>query len=254
MLESGPKFIKVEETVAQLVRSFRNGVVVRDLIPDAPHMELNADYYFPNDSIVAELKCLHADVEDQETVNRRFLSVCKRLGYSPEYALRIAFREVPIPREVACGVVRKALNHVGNALKKANDQIAATKKQLGCPNALGLAIVSNENNVATTPAQLIDFISGELQAIDRHKGGHIDGVIYMTPNIYYPVGQDGVMRSLWLPGYRRAGAPLTEFVDEFGAAWCRLREKMDVDFLPSVRTHEPRIDQFDVWPTMRASQ
>jgi hypothetical protein len=53
-----PKFIEVEKDFARFVRTFRGGAVVRDLIPDAPHMEPNADYYFSNDDIVAELKCL----------------------------------------------------------------------------------------------------------------------------------------------------------------------------------------------------
>ena len=81
-----PKFIEVEKDFARFVRSFRGGTIVRDLIPDTPCMELNADYWFSGDDIVAELKCLHTDVSDQEQLNRRFLSVCQRHGYSAEHA------------------------------------------------------------------------------------------------------------------------------------------------------------------------
>ena len=114
---------------------------------------------------------------------------------------------------------------------------------------MGLVIISNENNTNLTPVELIQFMSGELSAMSDE---HIHGVIYMTPNLYHPVGQNGVMRSLWLPGYRRAGTRLTDFVDELGAAWYRFVEAMDGDLVPSVRLHETPLGDFDVRPSRRA--
>lgn len=247
----GPKFIAVEKEFSRFVRIFRGGTIVRDLIPDAPRMELNADYYFSNDDIIAELKCLHADVGDRDQLNKRFLSACERLGYSAQHALRIAFREVPLPRDVAKAVIGKSLNHIRKALRKANHQILATKQQLGRANALGLVIISNEKNMELTPMQLIHFMSLELTAM---ASDHIDGVIYMTPNLYHPIGQDGVMRSLWLPGYRRAGTRLTDFVDELGAAWSRFQEGLDSNLVPTVRTREPPLSDFHVRPTLTAAK
>jgi hypothetical protein len=247
-----PKFIEMEADFARFVRTFRRGVVVRDLIPDAPQMEPNADYYFAGDDVVAELKCLHTDPGSQDHLNKRFLSVCERLGYSAEQALRIAFREIPLPREVAQGVVAKSLSHLRKALRKAGHQISATKRQLRRADALGLVIIANENNVALSPVQLIHFMSRELRA--TMKDSPIDGVIYMTANLYHPIGDDGVARSLWLPGYRRAGTQLTEFVDDLGAAWYKFREELDSDLVPSTRLHEPPLSDFDVRPSQRTLQ
>lgn len=249
MSDTDPKFIDVEKEFACFVRTFRGGTIVRDLIPDAPSMDPNADYYFSVDDIIAELKCLHADVGEQ--LNERFLSACRRLGYSAEQALRIAFREVPLPRDVAQAVIGKSLNHVRKAIRKASRQISATKKQLGRADPLGLVIIANERNIDLTPVQLLHFMSMELRAM---SDGHIDGLIYLTPNLYHPIGQDGVMRSLWLPGYRRAGTRLTDFVDELGVAWCRFRERLDSNLVSSERTHEPPLSNFHVRPALAVTK
>jgi hypothetical protein len=152
---------------------------------------------------------------------------------------------------VAEAVIGKSLNHVRKALRKAGHQISATKRQLGCPDALGLVIISNENNINLTPAELIHFLSRELRAMGD---ADIDGLIYMTPNLYHPIGQDGLTHSLWLPGYRRAGTKLVDFVDSLGAAWCRFREELDGNLEPSVRPHEPPLSDFDARPSPRVRQ
>lgn len=248
---SGPRFLEIEEAFARFVRTQRGGTIVRDLIPDAPLMEPNADYYFAEEDVVAELKCLRTDPDDREQLGRRFLAVCERLGYSAEQALLIALRRAPLPRDVAQATIAKSLSHVRKALRKASDQIGATKRQLSRPSAYGLIIIANENNVSLTPAQLLHFIFLELRAM---KAGHIDGLIYVTPNLYHDIGEDGVGRSLWLTGYRRADASLMEFVDKLGAAWCQHREMLDDALTPSVRTPEPRFADFDIRPSSRVSK
>jgi hypothetical protein len=250
MAGTEPKFIDMETDFTRFIRTFRGGVLVRELIPDAPLMEPNADYYFSSDDVIAELKCLQKDPADQELLNKRFLSVCEGLGYSAEQALQIAFRQIPLPRDVAQGVIGKSLNHIRKALRKANRQLSATKRQLGCAKALGLVVISNENNIALSPAQLIHFMFSELRA--TMKDSHIHGVIYTTANLYHPIGEDGVARSLWLPGYRRANTRLTNFVDDLGTAWHKFREELDGNLVPSIRVHEPPLTKFDVRPYPRS--
>jgi len=117
---------------------------------------------------------------------------------------------------------------------------------------LGLVVISNENIIALSPEQLIHFISRELRTTMSHS--HVDGVIYMTANLYYPVGDDGVLRSLWLPGYRRQNTRFTSFVDELGAAWCKFREDSDNFLVPSVKLHEPPLSDYGAHPSFKASQ
>jgi hypothetical protein len=210
-------------------------------------MEPNADYYFSNDKVIAELKCLHTDPSNQNDLNRRLLSVCKRLGYSAEQALQIGLREIALPQDVAQGVIEKSLGHIRKALRKADHQIAATKQRLGRADAAGLVIIANENNTVLSPNQLIQFMSRELRTtIDR---SNIDGVIFMTVNLYYPIGGDGAARALWIPGYRHKGTNrLTDFVDRLGAAWNKFRETLDDDLSPSVQVRESSLSYYDVRP------
>lgn len=58
-----PTFIDIEPEFNKFVPTFRNGKLVRDLVPDQPDMALNADYYFPDDHVIAELKCMETDSE-----------------------------------------------------------------------------------------------------------------------------------------------------------------------------------------------
>jgi hypothetical protein len=53
-----PTFIDIEPAFDRLVASVRGGRLVRELMPAAPNLPLNADYIFPEDDVIAELKCL----------------------------------------------------------------------------------------------------------------------------------------------------------------------------------------------------
>ena len=240
-------FVETETNFGRFVRTFRGGVIVRDLIPDAPQMDPNADYYFPDDNTIVELKCLHTDPSNNDDLNRRFWSVCARLGYSTEQALRIALREIALPRDVALGVIAKSLDHVRRALRKANSQIAATKRQLDRANASGLVIFANEKNLALSPVELIRFMSTELRT--TREGSYIDGVIYMTVNLYYPIGNDGIARALWIPGYRNKGTSrLTDFVDNLGTAWFKFREAADSNLAPTVMALNLPLSEYNMHP------
>jgi len=129
------KFMRTETDFTRFVRAFRGSIIVHDLIPDVPVMEANADYYFSSADVIAELKCLCTDTGKGELLYKRFLSVCRCLGYSAEQALKIALREAPLPRKVAQAVIGKSLDHVRRALQKANHQISVTRRQLGRASA-----------------------------------------------------------------------------------------------------------------------
>ena len=59
-----PTLIDIESGFARLVPTFRNGQIVRDLMPDRPSMKSNADYYFPDDCVIVEIKCMQADARE----------------------------------------------------------------------------------------------------------------------------------------------------------------------------------------------
>jgi len=240
-----PKFLDVESEIATLIEGFRGGRIVRDLIPDAPSMPLNADYYFPNDNIIAELKCLNVEINDPKKLADRLFSVCEGLGYAPQETLLIALGERPIPQHVARKVINKSSNYIRKALRKANRQIRATKGELNIPYASGLVIIANENNTYHTPQEIFQIMFQELRSISDN---HIDGLIYMTPNLYHQFEDDDVARSLWLTAYKHRNDELANFVDALGKAWGEHRKARDSVLAPSRTMNCPPMSMYSMRP------
>ena len=66
-----PKHIDIEPSFDGFVSTFRSGRLVRELISPLSKMPLNAGYFFPNDNLIAELKCLQKNpVEGQDWPSR----------------------------------------------------------------------------------------------------------------------------------------------------------------------------------------
>lgn len=75
-----PTLFDIEPEFTKFVPTFRNGQIVRDLMPDQPAMALNADFYFPNDRVVVELKCMERDSRD--TYPERVVRAFTHFGYT----------------------------------------------------------------------------------------------------------------------------------------------------------------------------
>lgn len=245
------RFIEIENDLPNFIKSFRGGVVVRDLIPDSPNMQANADYYFENDGVIAELKCLRTDPSNERLLFERLVSVCKKLGYSEKSTWQIALREIPLPSDVAQGVVQKSLSYIEAALRKASNQILSTKNYFGRPDIAGVVVISNEENTVLTPAQIFEKILSLLSGLDSQA---IDALIYVSPNLYF-VADDGSSRTPWLPAYKlNPDQRLVNFIDDMGSAWCRYLERLDESLLPSLKLNQPRLADFDHRITARSSK
>ena len=88
-----PTFIDIEPEFNKFVPTFRNGKLVRDLVPDQPDMALNADYYFPDDHVIAELKCMETDSED--SYPQRVSEAFTHFRYSGSDLMGFLFRGEP---------------------------------------------------------------------------------------------------------------------------------------------------------------
>lgn len=139
-----PSIIDVEREFDTFVPTYKDGVLVRSLVPDSPLMEYNADYYFASDDVVAELKCLESDSSDHGLVAQRTVRAFAKFGYTGSQMFGVLFRGDPMPPEVAAHIAKQAANPIREALRKANKQIRSTKRLLNKPNAFGLAIIAKE--------------------------------------------------------------------------------------------------------------
>ncbi|VVT23345.1 hypothetical protein [Rhizobium sp. EC-SD404] len=224
-LDWQPTLINIEPEFANFVPTFRNGQIVRDLMPDQPAMTLNADFYFPEDRVVVELKCMETDSRDAypERVARAFA----HFGHTGSELMGFLFRGEPMPERVAGRIRQQIANPLRQALRKANRQIAATKHHLNIPDAFGLAVFANDNNFGLTPANALSILGNAALGLSNC---HVDGFVYMTPNVYHHTGDD-IARSVWVPLYSEGKESLADFVNSFGNAWIDYAEQFGEPYL-----------------------
>lgn len=208
-------FIDVEREFDEFVPTHKDGLLVRSLMPDAPAMQLNADYYFESAGVVAELKCLESDASDGELVAQRTVRAFNACGLTGSEMFGVLFRGDPMPPEVAQRIAKQAANPIREALRKANKQIRATKRFLGTPAAYGLAIIVSNNNYGLSPIHALSILS---EAALKLSDSHVDGFVYATANVYYHTGDD-IARNVWMPLYAEGKEDLADFVNPLGRAW-----------------------------------
>jgi hypothetical protein len=222
-----PTFIDIEERFSEFVSTFRGGSKVTDLVQDIPSGMLNADFFLPEDKVIAELKCLQSDSADPETESKRIAESYVHLGYSGSDFLGWLFRGEVMPERVAQRVFATRSRSIVEAIKKANKQIRATKHLLNEPGAKGLVLIANDHNYGFTPEQILHVIARAFRAM---SDCHTDCVVYFTPNVYHDVGDD-IARTIWIPLYNVGREGFADFVNEFGAAWLDHAERLGTPYL-----------------------
>lgn len=188
-------------------------------------MTLNADFYFPEDRVVVELKCMETDCRDAypERVARAFA----HFGHTGSEVFGYLFRGEPMPEPVARRLRQQIANPLRQALRKANRQIAATKHQLNIDDAFGLAVFANNDNFGLRPGEALAILGNAALGLSRC---HIDGLVYMTPNVYHYTGDD-IARSVWIPLYAEGKESLADFVNPLGTAWIDYAEQFGDPYL-----------------------
>lgn len=231
-----PTLIDIETEFTKFVPTFRNGKLVRDLMPDQPTMVVNADFYFPDDRVVVELKCMETDSRD--AYPERLARAYRHFGYTGSDVMGYLFRGEPMPDRVAARLQRQIANPLRQALRKANKQIAATKHHLGVQGAFGLAVFANDGNFGLTPAGVLRILSRAALGLSQC---HVDGFVYTTPNVYHDTGDD-IARSVWVPLYAEGKEALAEFVNPFGTAWIDYAEQFGEPYLERWKGEEYDVD------------
>lgn len=215
-----PATIPVEETFTEFVRTFRGADVLPRFVPNIPKSTLNADYYFPEDDVIAELKTLEVDALDLKTIDRRIMASYKWLGYQLEDYTDFLFGKKYLPDDVNKRVFSTISRPIIDAVRKANKQIISSRRLLGRPEAKGLILVANSGNFGFPPVQLMNVV---LKGFERLNDSNKDGIVYFTPNVYHDVG-DGVPYEIWVPIANEHGDELQQFIDSLGKAWFDYRE------------------------------
>lgn len=107
---------------------------------------------------------------------------------------------------------------IQQALKKANDQIKATKKALGLPDYQGLLIIANNSHSALAPSHAHSLLTNLLEPESRLRS--LNGAVYLSAN--QRVVDPAVRREIavWLRVPRPTlPAPDRALLDRLRRAW-----------------------------------
>jgi len=238
--------VNVEEALATCVEAVGGQVLDRMLGSVRPFK--NADYYFPKDQVVAELKVLSEDILQKEDFVRATSDLHARWVREGKVERgppgRRLLRARDLPEECArewLGLLRSRLE--SSTIKNANKQIRDTKKHLHVPDAVGLLIIANDGNFAFKPDVLFHLLDNSLKA--RYRS--IDALIFFTAN-----------EPLTLPGFEHEGANLwanlvvpgrrslpESFSCRLGSEWYRLYSKLISGTVYEVHPERPTPEEWD---------
>src|SRR5690349_1764621 len=123
-----------------------------------------ADYFFPKDNVIAELKTLEADARLEHATKVQGLVADwkrRRLIIVMGRAVIHLRRLNPICQREWISVLQAPVERI---IRKANSQIRSTKEQLGIDNVKGLLLIANDGNLLhTDPIDYMTLIARVLQ-------------------------------------------------------------------------------------------
>lgn len=183
-----------------------------DTLHPAPDVQ-NADYIFPQEKIIIELKTLETEVgntdqfrEKMTVINRRLYAKYKKtpLSLDPE-----------VTAEYLKAFIELYRAPIARIIKKANAQIKSTKQNFGYDDYQGILLLINDGLKELPPRPML----ATLGRILKGSCSSIRAVVYLT-NHYVIIPGDEYGRVLWVPLYADAeGDGLVDIVNRLGKTW-----------------------------------
>lgn len=218
-----PEPIDIESTFNLFVTS-HGGRLVSSMFGEKI-VTLNADYYFPQQNVIAELKCFENDMsitegfERMEKLFERWLAT--ELIKENEF-FAMACGRIPFPKECyqeLWASFRKSIDYV---LDKATKQVRETRTLLNKPEALGFLLLCNDGNYGLSHQAYISIIA---DLMTNKYPTIVDGFVYFTYNQTATIPGSELDWQLWQPSYSNdAPDSLVNFVDDFGAKYYKFME------------------------------
>jgi hypothetical protein len=176
-----PKF-SVDDAFARVVHR-AGGNMVADLLPPKTDLPKNADYVFRDYNVIAELKRLERDQnendefrEKRDVLYRQWMDEGKvPIIYGRRY---VESRNLPI--ECALELVSLYIKPIKRRIREANEQIKSTKNLINMPGAKGLLVLAHDGDYSLNPEAVLNLVSRSIMG-NRYSG--IDDLIYITGNM-----------------------------------------------------------------------
>jgi hypothetical protein len=196
------------------------GGLVLSKVPKGTFSGKNADFLFPGDKVIAELKCLVndriSDTKALELASQHYAEALRR-----KEAAKIAFGTVYMTTDGFTDDFRKKIMSIYavpilRAIREADKQIRATKVELQLADHLGMLLIANDGNMAVDPSHMVEILSDAFS--DPQRFPHINYVVFFTANLSAEL--DGYLAYVWVPA-GRIGHPEveSEFERRLRTAW-----------------------------------
>lgn len=211
--------LPTEETFDRFVKSVE-GKKISDLLSGNPSFQ-NADYLFPNENVIAELKTLQTDFGTTDSFRAKHIELVKKYLLESRMTFGAIFSNAEQPNEYIEDLLRLFRPALSRILKKANTQLKETKRELNRPSTPGILILINDDFLSLEPR----FIMSIMCEILSHSYSSIDAFVYLTLNHYIDIPGNNYANLLWIPVYsERAPDSLTDFVNKLGSKWFQFLE------------------------------
>lgn len=173
----------------------------------------NADYLFPTQKVVIELKIIETEFGDTEAFALKEVALLHDMA--ARFGLGPILRGEPEPAAFYARRKRELYRApLVRIAKKANRQLRETREALG-DGYSGLLWLVNDNFRKIGSDLAISLICSTL--IGQHSS--VDGLIYVT-NHYVDLPGSDLANLLWVPAYSQAAPEfLPDFVNWLGSAW-----------------------------------
>jgi hypothetical protein len=160
-----------------------------DVLPEALSGH-TADYFFPGDNIIAELKTLTEDTTGKMKLKLqpRVRAWIRKHGKWPQGFIdenQYIMELKNAPAEIAQHWLRFLRGQADHLISDANRQIRDTKKRLDLPLAKGLILIANEANLYHNDPESYRLILANILQKRMPDGSlrfpHLHGAVYFSP-------------------------------------------------------------------------
>ena len=218
-IQDRPKAINVEECFDEFVNEF-GGCKVSDLIANKGSMPLNADYFFEEDNIVAELKTFDGIFSGPDSITQ-LTNAYLDSDCTGRQLMGFMWRGEVIPPTAKMLIKKRMRRSIEQRIVKARKQLRETKRLLGNKKTRTLLLIAMNQ----TPVFGHWFMISTAQKIiaDNYSDEDSDGIVYFYPNVPTQPNPSGMEFSGWCPSYRDAttNADLCDFVNLLGNRWLK---------------------------------
>jgi hypothetical protein len=229
---SEAKGIANEATLNRFIETV-GGKRFDSIVPSAPFE--NADYYFPEHKIIAELKILEKEFYKTTEFQERVTALLVR--HVKEKGMRGPLLGERYPEEFIREFNDLFRPPLANIARKANRQIRSTKEYLKIPNANGVLLCVNDNLRGLPPMAIMQLF-GQILSV---RYSSITAMVYLT-NHYIDVPGNNYANLLWAPQYsENAPDSLVKWVNSMGREWGLFIERETGPFDNKVETDNDSI-------------